>query len=112
MIIFFFNFDHKENTMASNKSLASFLFATVIIILVVFCGINEARHMGNSHYMSESERHMKISYDVNKYLGYGALGRDRSPGCSFKNPKECLKDVANHFYKRGCELINRCRHEP
>lgn len=112
MILFFFIFDYKENTMASNKSTTPFLFATVMVILVVFCGINEARHMEDSHYIIESERHMKTSYVVNKYLGYGDLGRDRAPGCSLKNPKECLKDVANHFYNRGCELINRCRHDP
>ncbi|ESQ51866.1 hypothetical protein EUTSA_v10017890mg [Eutrema salsugineum] len=80
--------------MASYKSFTVLLFATGTIILLVLCGIGEARHMKDSDNLNES-------------LEYGAMRKDAVPGCSFHNPKECFKIVANHYH-RGCEYITRC----
>ncbi|EOA34011.1 hypothetical protein CARUB_v10021507mg [Capsella rubella] len=74
--------------MVSNKSFIAFLYATMMIILVVFCGTKEAR----------------------KYLGYGALAKDRDPTCSFHYPKGCIKHESNHYH-RGCETSTRCRRD-
>ncbi|ESQ37420.1 hypothetical protein EUTSA_v10003039mg [Eutrema salsugineum] len=89
--------------MASYKSLTVFLFAAMLIILLVFCGTGEARDLKDSDDVTESE---KI-----ESLGYGAITKDRIPSCSSKNPKECVKQPANH-YSRGCEISTRCHRPP
>ncbi|ESQ29397.1 hypothetical protein EUTSA_v10023965mg [Eutrema salsugineum] len=72
---------------AYKKSLTVLLFVT--IILSMFCGNGEAR----------------------KWLGYGAMGKDKIPACGSKNPSECIKNPVNHYYS-GCEGFEHCRHVP
>ncbi|PNX77977.1 protein RALF-like 16-like [Trifolium pratense] len=43
-----------------------------------------------------------------KEIGYGAMGRDRGPGCSPTHPENC-KDKPANPYTRGCEKENKCR---
>ncbi|ESQ30952.1 hypothetical protein EUTSA_v10012132mg [Eutrema salsugineum] len=106
--------------MASSKSHTVSLFATILIIFLVFCGIGEARDLKDSDVI-DSERNIKSSPDVFgslkdsrdkiESLGYGAIAKDRIPGCSSANPNECIKHPANH-YSRGCEISTRCRRPP
>ncbi|ESQ30951.1 hypothetical protein EUTSA_v10012049mg [Eutrema salsugineum] len=74
--------------MASSKSHTVSLFATILIIFLVF-----------------------YSRDKIESLGYGAIAKDRIPGCSSANPNDCIKHPANH-YSRGCEISTRCRRPP
>lgn len=80
--------------MTSYKSLAFCLFATMMVILLVFCGNGEAKRIENSHDGIES-------------LGYGVIAKDRILGCNFHNPKKCIKNTVNH-YRRGCGYLTRC----
>ena len=41
-------------------------------------------------------------------LGYGAIQRGQSPGCSPKHPEECKKKPVCS-YNRGCENKEHCR---
>ncbi|PNX70961.1 hypothetical protein L195_g057917 [Trifolium pratense] len=49
--------------------------------------------------------------EAKKFIGYGAIGRDISPGCSPKHPELCKFHPANP-YRRGCEAEMRCRGGP
>ncbi|KAG7568575.1 Rapid ALkalinization Factor [Arabidopsis thaliana x Arabidopsis arenosa] len=69
--------------VAYKKSPIVFLFATMMIILFMFCGSGEART-----------------------LGYGAIKGGQIP-CGYKNPNSCVKQPVNHYH-RGCEKLTRC----
>ncbi|GAU27124.1 hypothetical protein TSUD_104330 [Trifolium subterraneum] len=49
--------------------------------------------------------------EATKYIGYGGMGRDTSPGCSPIHPELC-KDIPANPYHRGCEAAARCRGGP
>ncbi|KAB2613530.1 hypothetical protein D8674_035846 [Pyrus ussuriensis x Pyrus communis] len=46
--------------------------------------------------------------DAMRIIGYGVTLRDGMPGCSFKHPENCYRQMVNS-YRRGCEPEQRCR---
>jgi hypothetical protein len=46
--------------------------------------------------------------EAQKVIGYGAIGRDRGPGCGKTHTQGCKEQPVNP-YKRGCEKENKCR---
>ncbi|XP_058776894.1 protein RALF-like 9 [Vicia villosa] len=42
-----------------------------------------------------------------QFIAYGAISRDKAPGCSAEHPEECKRQIANP-YRRGCEKENHC----
>ena len=46
-----------------------------------------------------------------RFIHYGAIGRDKNPGCSAKNQENCNHGEANH-YDRGCNTETDCRTGP
>ncbi|CAN8247726.1 unnamed protein product [Cochlearia groenlandica] len=109
--------------MASYKSLGV-IFATMMIISLVLCGIGEARVMietqnkispvSSQHpHVLESENHILDTpqYHETDYLSYGTLLPDKKPGCTKPNPKDCISTTPANPYHRGCEDSNRCRRD-
>ncbi|WJX74074.1 hypothetical protein P8452_57782 [Trifolium repens] len=49
--------------------------------------------------------------EAQTHIGYGAIGRDRGPGCGKTHLKGCKEQPVNP-YTRGCEKENKCRGGP
>jgi hypothetical protein len=49
-----------------------------------------------------------VEAQAHKVIGYGAIGRDRGPGCGKTHTQGCKEQPVNP-YKRGCEKENKCR---
>ncbi|CAA0305470.1 Protein RALF-like 7 [Arabidopsis thaliana] len=73
---------------ARKKSLIHVFFFSIMIIISLVSGFGEGI----------------------KQINYKDLIKDTIPGCTSKNPKECVKVPAN-TYHRGCEISTRCHRE-
>jgi len=78
-----------QKTMAAHKkSHIRIFFVSVMIILSLFSGFGEGQ----------------------TYINYNGMKGDIIPGCSSKNPKECVK-IPAYSYNRGCEISTRCQRQ-